>query len=86
MEDSRSESSLDGVFVDNLSFHGDFCRPIASTVNEAMFYLVISKWREIFEGLKETKYHKSLSATGSLMKNMVNTLYHQNVVILCDYS
>ena len=72
MQRSPPEASLDDGVVDKSSFHGDLCGPIAATVNEAMFYLVISKWCETFEGLKETNDHKSLSAAGSLMKNMVN--------------
>jgi len=36
-----------------------------------MFNIVISRWRETYEGLKETKDYKTLSAAGSLMKNMV---------------
>ena len=72
MQCSPSEAFLDGGVVDKSSFHGNLCGPVAATVNEAMFYLVISKWRETFEGLKETNDHKSLSAAGSLMKNMVS--------------
>ena len=52
-------------------FNGQICGPIAETMNEAMFHLVISKWRQAFDGLKETKNYKFLSAAGSLMKNMV---------------
>ena len=47
------------------------CGPIAATMNEAMFQLVVTKWRYAFEGLKETSDFKFLSAAGSLMKNMV---------------
>lgn len=56
---------------DKTLFQGDICGPIAATMNEAMFLLVISKWRDAFEGLKETNDYKSLSTAGSLMKNMV---------------
>lgn len=70
-EDSISEAAPDHGPADNL-FHGSLCGPIAATVNEAMFSLVISKWRETFEGLKQTNDFKSLSAAGSLIKNMVS--------------
>ncbi|XP_010445395.1 PREDICTED: protein timeless homolog [Camelina sativa] len=49
----------------------DICAPIAATINDRMFLLVISKWRSAFDGLKETKEFKFLSAAGSLMKTML---------------
>ncbi|EOA12459.1 hypothetical protein CARUB_v10025761mg [Capsella rubella] len=49
----------------------DICAPIAATINDRMFLLVISKWRCAFEGLKETKDFRFLSAAGSLMKTML---------------
>lgn len=49
----------------------DICAPIAATINDRMFSLVISKWRTAFDGLKETKDFKFLSAAGSLVKIMV---------------
>ncbi|KAK4258425.1 hypothetical protein QN277_007878 [Acacia crassicarpa] len=52
-------------------FNGQICGPIAATMNEAMFQLVISKWRHAFDSLKETNDYKFLSAAGSLMKNMI---------------
>ncbi|KAI9094819.1 hypothetical protein K1719_026625 [Acacia pycnantha] len=52
-------------------FSGQICGPIAATMNEAMFQLVISKWRHAFDSLKETNDYKFLSAAGSLMKNMI---------------
>lgn len=57
--------------TDTTDFNGQICGPIAASMNEAMFQLVISKWRHAFDGLKESKDYKSLSAAGSLMKNMV---------------
>lgn len=57
--------------ADDTLFHGDICGPIAATMNEAMFLLVISKWRDAFDSLKETNDYKFLSASGSLMKDMV---------------
>ncbi|CAH8329047.1 unnamed protein product [Eruca vesicaria subsp. sativa] len=48
----------------------DICAPIAATINDRMFSLVISKWRSAFDGLKETKDFKFLSAAGSLVKTM----------------
>ncbi|OVA16539.1 Timeless protein [Macleaya cordata] len=60
-------------FADS-TFQGDICGPIAATLNEAMFLLVIYKWRSAFEGLKETNDYKFLSVAGSLMKNMIRML------------
>lgn len=57
--------------VDSTFFQGNMCGPIAATMNEAMFQLVVTKWRYAFEGLKETNDFKFLSAAGSLMKNMI---------------
>lgn len=68
MQNSSSEAPLNGGCDDS------FCGPIAATINEAMFFLVISKWQEWFEGLKITKNHKALSAAGSLMKKMIRML------------
>jgi hypothetical protein len=47
------------------------CGPVAATLNEDMFNIVILKWRETYESLKETNDYKTLSAAGSLMKSMV---------------
>ncbi|KAG7612788.1 Timeless C-terminal [Arabidopsis suecica] len=49
----------------------DICAPIAATINDRMFLLVISKWRCAFDGLKETKDFKFLSAASSLVKTML---------------
>ncbi|XP_022957786.1 protein timeless homolog isoform X2 [Cucurbita moschata] len=57
--------------ADSTFFQGNMCGPIAATMNEAMFQLVVTKWRYAFEGLKETSDFKFLSAAGSLMKNMI---------------
>ncbi|GAB2265129.1 hypothetical protein Dimus_000195 [Dionaea muscipula] len=56
------------------SFKGNICEPIAASMNESMFQLVIEKWRFAFEGLKEMKSYKFLSAAGSLMKIMLQML------------
>lgn len=64
-------SEAQAEHVDSTFFQGNMCGPIASTMNEAMFQLVVTKWRYAFEGLKETSDFKFLSAAGSLMKNMV---------------
>ncbi|ONI25468.1 hypothetical protein PRUPE_2G304900 [Prunus persica] len=55
-------------------FRGDVCGPIAASMNESMFQLVISKWRYAFDGLKETHDYKFLSAAGSLLKIMIRML------------
>lgn len=73
IETSTSEASSISKNADDTLFHGDICGPIAATMNEAMFLLVISKWRETFDGLKETNDYKFLSASGSLMKDMVSS-------------
>ncbi|RVW37198.1 Protein timeless-like [Vitis vinifera] len=61
-------------YADSTFFKGDICGPIAATMNEAMFLLVVLKWRNAFDGLKETNDYKFLSAAGSLMKNMIRML------------
>ncbi|KAJ1264152.1 hypothetical protein BS78_09G240900 [Paspalum vaginatum] len=70
-----SEVSPSNEHDDNMPFHGDICGPVAATLNEDMFNIVISRWRETFESLKETKDYKTLSAAGSLMKNMIDMIY-----------
>ncbi|KAK4431393.1 hypothetical protein Salat_0901400 [Sesamum alatum] len=59
---------------DNTLFTGSICGPIAETLNESMFLMVISKWRYAFEGLKQTNDYKFLSAAGSLVKIMIRML------------
>ncbi|XP_061996707.1 uncharacterized protein LOC133714583 [Rosa rugosa] len=63
-----------GKEADRTFFRGDICGPIATSMNESMFQLVISKWRYAFDGLKETHDYKFLSAAGSLMKEMIRML------------
>ncbi|GAV84903.1 TIMELESS domain-containing protein/TIMELESS_C domain-containing protein [Cephalotus follicularis] len=60
--------------ADNTFFEGNICGPIAASMNESMFLLVISRWRNAFDGLKETKGYKFLSAAGFLMKAMIRIL------------
>jgi timeless len=67
-----SETSPSKESEDNLPFRDDICGPVAATLNEDMFNIVISRWRETYEDLKQTKDYKTLSAAGSLMKNMVS--------------
>ncbi|XP_027934002.1 uncharacterized protein LOC114189593 isoform X3 [Vigna unguiculata] len=55
-------------------FSGQICGPIAASLNEAMFQMVISQWRHAYDGLKETNDHQFLSAAGSLLKNMIRML------------
>ncbi|KAJ8499542.1 hypothetical protein OPV22_010094 [Ensete ventricosum] len=74
MEEPISDPSHENEFVNNLSFDGNICGPVAAIINEAMFNLVISKWLEAFDSLKETKDYKSLSAAGSSFKNMIRML------------
>ncbi|XP_022736248.1 protein timeless homolog isoform X2 [Durio zibethinus] len=73
VENSTSEVSADKC-ADSTCFQGDICGPIAASMNESMFQLVISRWRNAFEGLKETNDYKFLSAASTLMKNMIRML------------
>lgn len=68
-------ADISEAFIDkdanSIIFRGDICGPITESMNESMFQLVILKWRNAFDGLKETHDYKFLSAAGSLMKTMV---------------
>ncbi|CAL5367424.1 unnamed protein product [Camellia sinensis] len=57
--------------ADSTLFEGNLCGPIAASMNESMFLLVISKWRYAYDSLKQTNEYKFVSAAGSLMKIMV---------------
>ncbi|XVF53482.1 hypothetical protein PTKIN_Ptkin05aG0102800 [Pterospermum kingtungense] len=70
VKNATSEVSADKC-ADSTFFKGDICGPIAVSMNESMFQLVILRWRNAFEGLKETNNYKFLSAASSLMKNMI---------------
>ncbi|KAL3653587.1 hypothetical protein CASFOL_003268 [Castilleja foliolosa] len=59
---------------DNTLFEGTICGPIAETMNESMFLMVVAKWRYAFEGLKQTNDYKFLSSAGSLVKTMIRML------------
>ncbi|KAK4770277.1 hypothetical protein SAY87_030809 [Trapa incisa] len=63
-------SNLEG----NTIFKGTMCGPISASMNESMFQLVISRWRDAFDGLKETKDYSFLAAAGSLLKAMIRML------------
>ncbi|TKY51371.1 timeless-like protein [Spatholobus suberectus] len=75
---SASKTEEEGVTLetfgdkdaDTSDFSGQICGPIAASLNESMFQLVISKWRHAYDGLKETNDFQFLSAAGSLLKNM----------------
>ncbi|KAF8413264.1 hypothetical protein HHK36_001240 [Tetracentron sinense] len=73
METGTSEAFVN-KYADTTLFQGDICGPIAATMNESMFLLVISKWRIAFDSLKETNDHKFLSPAGCLVKNMIRML------------
>ncbi|GAU32321.1 hypothetical protein TSUD_43630 [Trifolium subterraneum] len=60
--------------ADASDFSGKICGPVEASLNESMFQLVISKWRQAYDGLKETNDYKFLSAAGSLLKNMIRML------------
>ncbi|KAH6784021.1 hypothetical protein C2S52_008980 [Perilla frutescens var. hirtella] len=70
VENEESTASRD----DDTLFKGSICGPIAETLTESMFLMVISKWRYAFEGLKQTNDYKFLSASGSLAKIMIRML------------
>ncbi|KAH9677425.1 Timeless family protein [Citrus sinensis] len=52
-------------FADSTLFKGNICGPIASTMDESMFKLVISKWQDASEDLKKTNNYKFMSAAAS---------------------
>ncbi|GMP24662.1 hypothetical protein CsSME_00001849 [Camellia sinensis var. sinensis] len=60
--------------ADSTLFEGNLCGPIAASMNESMFLLVISKWRYAYDSLKQTNEYKFVSAAGSLMKIMIRML------------
>ncbi|CAJ2629929.1 unnamed protein product [Trifolium pratense] len=60
--------------ADASDFSGKICGPVEASLNESMFQLVISKWRQAYDGLKESNDYKFLSAAGSLLKNMIRML------------
>ncbi|KAK7391297.1 hypothetical protein VNO78_19711 [Psophocarpus tetragonolobus] len=66
--------TFDDKDSDASDFSGQICGPIAASLNESMFQLVISKWRHAYEGLKKTNNYQFLSAAGSLLKNMIRML------------
>ncbi|CAK7324064.1 unnamed protein product [Dovyalis caffra] len=70
-EKDNSQAFTD-EYADSTSFKGYICGPIAASMNESMFLLVISRWQNAFEGLKVTHDYKFLSAAGALMRIMVN--------------
>ncbi|KAL8139768.1 hypothetical protein V2J09_005789 [Rumex salicifolius] len=65
----------------NMSSKDIICGPIAETMNQSMFDLVISKWRYTFEFLKENKDYNFLSTAASLMKFMIRVL---DLVLKCE--
>ncbi|KAL7254194.1 hypothetical protein ACSBR1_008571 [Camellia fascicularis] len=60
--------------ADSTLFEGNLCGPIAASMNESMFLLVISKWRYAYDSLKQTNEYKFVSAAVSLMKIMIRML------------
>ncbi|KAE8722683.1 Timeless family protein [Hibiscus syriacus] len=82
---ATSEASAEKC-ADSTFFQGDICGPIAASMNESMFQLVISRWQIAFEGLKETNDYKFLSAASSLLKNMplCRSPYLQPKIRMCD--
>lgn len=52
-------------------FQGQLCGPIASTMDEHMFRMVVLRWQEFSESAKEKNDWIPLSVTGTLFKEMV---------------
>ncbi|CAI0449791.1 unnamed protein product, partial [Linum tenue] len=73
-ETARDSPQASGFPADNTVFTGDVCGPIAESMKESMFLLVISTWRDAFDTLKQTHEYKLLSVAGSLMKIMIRIL------------
>jgi timeless len=70
--DCRNKDNSDTLDSDtSCVFQGKLCGPVASTMDEDMFAMVVSRWHMYAEGAKETKDWKSLTVTGSLFKEMV---------------
>ncbi|CAI0546388.1 unnamed protein product [Linum tenue] len=73
-ETARDSPQASGFPADSTVFTGDVCGPIAESMKESMFLLVISTWRDAFDSLKQTHEYKLLSVAGSLMKIMIRIL------------
>ncbi|KAK7279867.1 hypothetical protein RJT34_24926 [Clitoria ternatea] len=73
-EGGETFETSDDEDMDKSDFSGKICGPIAASLNESTFQLVISKWRHAYDGLKETNDYQFLSAAGSLLKNMIRML------------
>ncbi|CAI9092343.1 OLC1v1027545C1 [Oldenlandia corymbosa var. corymbosa] len=71
--DEVKDTPIDHL-TDSTLFSGSICGPIAETLNESMFLVLISKWRYAFDALKETNDYTLLSAAGSLLKIMIRQL------------
>ncbi|KAL2922143.1 Protein timeless-like protein [Bienertia sinuspersici] len=70
----NNDSSISDDDDDSTWFKGDMCGPIAATMNDSMFSLVIAKWQFAFESFKELKNNEFLSISGSLLKTMIRML------------
>ncbi|KAI5080095.1 hypothetical protein GOP47_0005574 [Adiantum capillus-veneris] len=62
-------------------FQGQFCGPVASTMAQDMFVMVVSRWHTYSEAAKEANDWASLSIASSLFKEMVRML---DLVVLKD--
>lgn len=49
------------------------CGEIAATMDEEMFNMVVSRWREYADTIKEGKEFTALAAAGALLKDMVRS-------------
>ncbi|CAN1267612.1 Topoisomerase 1-associated factor 1, partial [Linum perenne] len=73
-ETAKDSAQASNDHGDSTVFTGDVCGPIAESMKESMFLMVISTWRDAFEALKQTHEYKLLSAAGSVMKIMIRIL------------
>lgn len=73
-KNGNAEVNKGNADVHDTVFQGLICAPIASTMNEPTFNIVISKWHNAFEALKETHDLKSLTTAGALIKEMIHML------------
>ncbi|MCO5566400.1 hypothetical protein L7F22_020077 [Adiantum nelumboides] len=73
--DTRKETVVSTLEGDsNRSFQEQLCGPVASTMDQDMFVMVVSRWHAYSEAAKEANDWTSLSIASSLFKEMVKML------------
>lgn len=58
------------------------CGEIAATMDEEMFNMVVARWREYAETIKEGKEFTALAAAGALLKDMVRGAWVKRAQLL----